>query len=193
MSDSNQQVTVTRFADVAPGDLIGKASGRTLTAALIYTPDACRVAKIAGERFDVVENGKETRADLSKAYEIRAFGRDAELRWLRAGVLGDAVLIADGAAKPAGGAESEIVDTIEQRRRGYRLWGKKAAKTAAPQGWSALSSGRVGALMIPHPVSDGGELVIEAREYIGLAAHGNAVVLFERLVGFAAAEAQGRT
>jgi len=186
VSETNTHVTVARFRDVAPTDLLAKADGARLKAALIYTPDACHVASIADNVLHVVANARPTKPDLAKAYEIRAFGPDAELRWLRSGVLGDAVLIADGEVT-FGDDESptfERVETIARLPRRYRLWGKKANTATSPDGWSAVSSGRIGVLQIPEPADATGDLVIEAREYVGEDKFGNTAVMFERLVGF---------
>lgn len=184
VSAIRKTVTITRTPGVAPAEIAARAGEHALTAALIYSPNRCDIGRIDKQAVRIVRNGEEREADLASAYEIRAFGRGAELRWVRTGVQGHAVLISDDAPNVANDFGVETIDTIAQLRRIYRLWGKRALDDP-PKGWSALSSGRVGMLVVPTSGGTGKELALEAREYVCEHESGNAVVMFERLVGFA--------
>jgi CRISPR-associated protein (TIGR03984 family) len=114
---------------------------------------------------------------LATAYELRAFGEKGELRWTRNGRSGRATVLGDDRA----GKPYESIDRLDRK---YFLWGDAAADTVErPDGWSAVSAGRVGAIVIPAPDGDG-RLRLNAREYIKAGPHSNACVLAERYVGF---------
>jgi CRISPR-associated protein (TIGR03984 family) len=147
MSREVVNFTIARFGRVAPEDLLGKSCGHHLSAALIYSPEACQVARIDAAGFTVVDRDSETErpADLSSAYEIRAFGKKAELRWLREGKTGTATLLADGSVE--GQPDSTDTDTtIDVLPRTYRVWGEppKARDGVPPRpiaGWTKLTAG----------------------------------------------------
>ena len=177
--------TIVRFRDVPCEALLEKSCGQSLAAALIFSADSCRLARIEGSEFLVPANDTEVTASLASAYEIRAFGPQAELRWTRDGATGTATLLADGTIDTADGAEITKGEALDRLERTYRVWGEPTPGAERPNGWSALSSGRIGTLFVP--CSEPGELVLTAYEYVGVGKSGNAVVLFERLAGFASA------
>ncbi|MCZ7659380.1 MAG: CRISPR-associated protein Csx19 [Xanthobacteraceae bacterium] len=141
--------------------------------------------------------------DLSRAYEIRAFGLQAELRWTREGRTGEAIALADGHVAALGDPDPTHGQALDILARRYRVWGKPVRKerdatpsvaadadlaaAAPPRGWTTLSAGRIGSLCVPLAIGGNDEVVLEAREYVTLGEGGNAVVLFERLVRFAPA------
>jgi CRISPR-associated protein (TIGR03984 family) len=151
-----------------------------VAAAFVSTPDEFYISRVDGERL-IVAAGKQERpldpATLATAYELRALGDKAEVRWTRNGRSGRATVISEnGEGKPY-----ECIDRLECN---YLLWGDAAAGTIErPDGWSAVSGGRVGAVLLPAPEGDG-RLRLRAREYIKAGPHGNAYVLAERYMGF---------
>jgi CRISPR-associated protein (TIGR03984 family) len=187
--------TVARFSDVTSESVLKWCPDRQLKSALIFTPDIFWVARIIDASFYVIQGGKETVPDLTRAYEIRAFGVDAELRWVRDGTEGTAIVIADGEFSPPGTAELISGRTLDVLPRRYRLWGRpprqrlRDGATAAPAGWAALATGRIGTIYVPLPtgavLSPDGEMELLAREYVVSRPCGNAAILFERLVDFA--------
>ena len=190
--------TIARFRNVMPGDLLTKACGNALTGALIYTPDACWVARVDGAALEIVDPDSKmpSTADLASAYEVRAFGPDAELRWVRDGIAGDATLLADRHVATPGTEERWPGTTLDILSRRYFVWGKPpkqgtndtAPPKSAPDHWTPLSTGRIGTIHVPCDDTNA-EVAIEAREYVVRDPSGNAVVLFERLVGFKAVPA----
>jgi len=181
--------TIARFDKIAPGEVLTKSCGKRLDAALIFSPDACRIARIDGSSFIVVDDREEQQEDdLTHAYEVRAFGPEAELRWIRDGAMGNATLLADGSVNGA----PVTGETLDVLSRTYRIWGEPARSAGGEQsrripGWSKLTTARIGALFVPFETA--GEVTLHAREYVVGHETGNAVVLFERLVGFDAAPA----
>jgi CRISPR-associated protein (TIGR03984 family) len=176
--------TITNFPSVAPEPeaLLQRSGGQPLTAALIFSPDRCRFARIDTGVFCFIENDKEQEAALTRAYEIRAFGSKAELRWLRDGSAGTATLLVEetpGSAKRTG-------DALAVFRRNYLLWGRTVEDRNLPPGWSALAAPRIGKIHVPCPAETGQAIRLTACEYVVRGKFGNAIVLFERLAGFAA-------
>jgi CRISPR-associated protein (TIGR03984 family) len=180
---------IARFHDVAAEELLGKSCGMTFKVALIFTPDDCLFARVDHGNFLFAEP-RDQAATLSRAYEIRAFGDKAELRWIREGMTGIATLLAEEPLTSDAGVEIEGDTTLDVLDRRYLVWGKVAPREEnSPPAWSKVASGRIGPRWIPFvPQQPEAELVLHAREYVIAGAGGNAVVLFERLVGFAASE-----
>ncbi|MGH7091671.1 MAG: type III-D CRISPR-associated protein Csx19 [Stellaceae bacterium] len=156
--------------------------------ALLYTPEQCRFARIDDAGMLVDETAQPLAADL--VFEARVFSRSAELRWLRQGEhqgvpVGRAALIGEhqnappAAMSPVHPPWPEIIGTLGQR---YLLWGMISGNTASP-GWSTLFSRRIGQYAVPVAGGrDGSRVALLAREYLGERAHGNVVVVGERLV-----------
>lgn len=182
--------TIARFPGIAADALLAKSHGEPLTAALIFTPDACVVARLDGTAYRVSSGGHEVDLDLSgRAYAIRAFGPAAELRWTRDGDVGEAILLAQGHLDIAGGADCRHGTALTVLTRSYRLWGRRAeSDEGVAPGWSALTAGRIGTVHVPLAVPARGEATLRAAEYVVRGAGGNAVVLFERLAGFEIAD-----
>ena len=189
MADGQNNVfTIARFHGVAVESLLSKACRQPLDAALIYSPDACLVARVTGTGFESIAAGDQhpKPVDLARAFEVRAFGPTAELRWTRDGEAGDAVLLADGEVGiPDEDAQRTIGHYIAILDRSYRVWGKPASTPAhIADKWSARSTGRIGMIHVPFPGADDRGVTLKAKEYVVEAKSGNAVVAFERLVGF---------
>jgi CRISPR-associated protein (TIGR03984 family) len=197
MSDADPiAYTIAHFPGISAEDLLGKAGGHVMEAALLFTPDQCMIARVDGTALVIFDSiaGKLRHARVAEAYEIRAFGPTAELGWVRRGETGDATLLADGPP----GIDTDLPKLLEVLDRRYRIWGEppkaqedgKASATKPPSGWTTLSAGRIEPLYLPFGNRET-ELALIAREYVVRAKDGNAVVLFERLVGFAPAVATG--
>lgn len=192
--------TIARFEEVAVTEFLSRGScGQRFDTALIYTPDDCLVARVDGGAIHVVspDGRSEVAADLSRAYEVRAFGQKAELRWVRSGTDGTATLLADGDVEaPETATKDSAKPLLEVLDRHYRVWSLApsdrvaAPRPLAPSGWVAVGNGRVGTIRVPlaGAIADVHEVELRAREYAVRGEQGNAVVLFERLVGFAAVE-----
>jgi CRISPR-associated protein (TIGR03984 family) len=148
--------------------------------AFVSTPDKFYVARVEGDSLIVAEGKREEPLDpaiLATAYECRAFGLKAELRWTRNGRAGNATVLSEDSA----GEPHQCIDRLERK---YFLWGSAAAdRVERPDGWSAVSASRVGKVLVPCPSGDG-RLKLQAFEYVKAGAHGNAFVLAERYVGF---------
>lgn len=198
MSDSKKPAfTVARWDNVPADDLLEKArrlidtaGGQPFVAALVFTPAQCIVARVDGDRFEAIIDDKESAIDPECAYEIRIFGEKADLHWVRDGEVGTATLLADGQIDASGAAEWTHGDALETLCRHYYVWGEppKDENSQPHEKWSLLSAGRIGKIYIPFVAPPRREVVLNAREYV-VRDHetGNAVVAFERLVGFAPA------
>jgi len=147
--------------------------------ALLYAVAWCRVAlpDVGGVLRD--ERGQPV--ELASVYEARAFGANAELRWLNAANgSGRAVLLTEREPLLDGWErrDNEFLGTIRQR---YLLWGK--VEEAYVPGWSSLVSNRVGKLLVPVSGAGGQRVALESMEYLGEFDHGNVAVFEERLLG----------
>jgi CRISPR-associated protein (TIGR03984 family) len=193
-------------------ELIGEAG---LTIAFVSTPDKFYVSRIDGKNLTFVDDDGQPQpldeATLAKAYEVRAFGSEAEVRWTRDGRSGCAIVLTedrtrwpDIEAKEKRSAillkdrEGASIDCIDRLERKYFLWGEAAdnKKVPRPDRWSAVSASRIGKVLVPLPEDDGlaagdapgqrakRRLKLRAFEYIESGPHGNAVVRAERYVEF---------
>lgn len=148
---------------------------------LAYTPRWCGfVVQTAG-----VLTPRRTWGD---AFELRLFDAERELRWLQTGGgRGRAVLLGETVTAPEWTALSPV-EAIATSLRHYLVWGT-ATEGPAPEGWSRLWDGRIGALPVPLPgVAAGACVRLRATEYLArVDAHGNVRVVEERLSGLEAA------
>lgn len=120
-------------------------------------------------------------------YDCRAFGEEAELRWLHRGSgLGHAVLVTERAldgtcdvGQPASTSTTEVIDVIEGR---YLLWGRARAQRS--DGWTTLAEPRVGRIDVPvRGVQPNCRAYLRSREYVCEGAYGNTWIADERLIG----------
>lgn len=164
-----------------------EATGLDGACALLTTPSAYQVARVAGHTC-VTRNGP---VDLAAVYEARVFSPDVELRWMES-ASASVVLAEDEYLLPGSFGDRldplPAVRTIEAR---YLVWG---AVQAAMDGWATLSSARVGVLDVPALTAVRHERVrLAAREYVAVdPEHGNAYVAEERLLGFEPYQASER-
>ena len=128
--------------------------------------------------------------DLEEVFEIRAFCQSTELRWLKDGTTGSAVLLADSAEVGSlsdGSLRWETVEVLQTIDTKYFLWGasdgpREGTPGAAP--WSCLFDSRIGVQTIPGSHGAGTRAVIRAIEYVTAEnAYGNAAVTEERWCG----------
>jgi CRISPR-associated protein (TIGR03984 family) len=149
--------------------------------ALIYAPRWCGFAKLTGGKLS--DSAGPVPNDV---YEVRAFNRTAELRWLKdptsANGTGNAAILCETEVElPNWVQTSREVDQLEPAGT-YLLWGEGAAAKNAPAGWSALGTARIGALPVPLAgVGTGARVLLHAVEYIAEDAFGSAFVCEERL------------
>jgi CRISPR-associated protein (TIGR03984 family) len=154
---------------------------------LVYAPTRCVVARLDGGQFKLRAGEV---VDAAEPFEVRIFNEQIELGWLQeSGGRGRAAWLGDDAqvkrlCEALGGdaAHSLYAFTCEQR---YLLWGKRNGEADAEDGWTQLTSGRIGALEIPHKAG-GTHLQLETLEYFRHDSFGNAVLIDERLKGFVA-------
>jgi CRISPR-associated protein (TIGR03984 family) len=130
---------------------------------------------------------------LDTAYEVRLFDASRDIRGRRDGDTWRLAVVSDGSAADAAGdavasaaklATSGDAPDCEFRDHRYLLWGRKARADARRNGWTRLTTARIGALWVPHDLEDGCDgIVIAAREYFRTAHDGNVVLAGERLTG----------
>lgn len=153
--------------------------------ALAYTPARCLVAAVAGSALSV----RSGEVPVDEIFELRAFGRDAELRWLHedAGLGRAVILTEDGALLRGLEGEPGAIDYLERLDNTYLLWGTALEEDC--DGWTTLAEARVGAIEIPlADVSRDDRAWLHSFEYLAAdPEHGNVSVVEERLVGFGGA------
>ncbi|MDT3440479.1 CRISPR-associated protein Csx19 [Pseudofrankia sp. BMG5.37] len=147
-------------------------SDLTGAVALLCTPVEYLVARVDATGGC---NGSEGPLPLDDVFEARVFTADVELRWVRRGDVGEAVLVGEGVVGGAPSVETDVIDSW------YLLWGEHDERADVPDGWRALSAARVGVLWIPTDLTSGGRARLRVREYVGYDRFGNAYVLDERL------------
>ncbi|GIX04043.1 MAG: hypothetical protein KatS3mg113_1049 [Planctomycetaceae bacterium] len=164
--------------------------GSEMATALLYTPQACLFARYsaeAGWTLPVARN-----EPWSLAYEARLFCPTAELRWrndpsslAKHQVV---ILIAHAPEQPVNPLDHwerletpRIVKTLPQT---YLLWGQgETENLQRNDGWSVLSTSRVGKLLVPVPqVASRQGVQLHTVEYIVEAVDGNAMIYDERLI-----------
>jgi len=147
------------------------------------------------------ENGPGTWAPLpaDEVFEVRLFGPELELRWLHEATgLGRAAWVAERPVDLGlGTAMSPTTRDAEVIEARYLVWGEHDpyAKSANGEGWTVLSTARIGAQEVPvearwpereEPDDDDKKLVVlHAREYVdevASAGDGNAAVVEERWI-----------
>jgi CRISPR-associated protein (TIGR03984 family) len=143
-------------------------------------PPRCCFARVAAGALTDQEGRT---ISVGAIYEARVFNENLELRWWQTEVTdneprGSAVILHDGALGPDRGDASEMIGTASQH---YVLWGR--ADGSAKNGWSRLTTARIGELWIPLPLAEGGFARLDAREYFATACDGNVIVGDERLIG----------
>jgi CRISPR-associated protein (TIGR03984 family) len=151
--------------------------------ALLYGARRCSLGLV---RADGVVVEARAEADLREPYEARGFSARGELRWTHdGGGFGRAVYLSDDAVPDAlRAAFGEDVPLAYEKRleHGYVLWGQGTGEDAA-EGWSVLSTARIGRILVPCDVPARAGVRLAGREYLACDDHGSAYVAEERLVG----------
>jgi len=129
--------------------------------AFVSTPREWFTARL---RDGVSTRASGVAADVARAFELRIFGDERELRWRRNGTNGRAALLAltevDG---PAGWLPHEIHGSrLDQR---YLLWGQVESVSDR---WATLVESRIGSLDVPvdSSVESGDQLVLVTAEIL---------------------------
>ncbi|MEV5575466.1 CRISPR-associated protein Csx19 [Spirillospora sp. NPDC052269] len=139
-------------------------------------------------RYEIMSTAEARRSTPEGVFEARVFDEHTELRWLdNADDIGRTVMLSeDAAALPAAFATLDPVKATGTVTGGYLLWGKAVQ---ASDGWTTLTTERIGSLRVPGEFSRGGHVALVTREYIARDPnHGNAYVAEERLLGFEPSE-----
>lgn len=117
----------------------------------------------------------------SACFQITAFDRERELRWLAGGDDGTAVWIAES-ANLLPGPVSGTLDYVERLSQRFVLWGRP--EPGGPPGvFSAWSQARFGRAHYPCPpgTDPADRAVLDTVEYVTVDDHGNAAVADTRL------------
>ncbi|TDC84516.1 CRISPR-associated protein Csx19 [Actinomadura sp. 7K507] len=174
-------MTATTILHVAARD------GITFPEAMEAAPDGVALLTTPW-RYEVVTADEARRSAPEGVFEARVFDEHAELRWLNeADDRGRAVLLTeDPAALPAPFTEREQIEVVGTEAGGYLLWGKAVE---ASDGWTTLTTERIGSLRIPAEIARGEHASLVTREYIARDPdHGNAYIAEERLLTFQVSE-----
>ncbi|MGP4109724.1 type III-D CRISPR-associated protein Csx19 [Streptomyces sp. 4N509B] len=166
------------------------ASALTGATALLTAPSRYHVALLTADGSCLTPASPADPAglapvDLAHVYEARVFTPTVELRWLgEAGGPGRAVVLTEDPSllphdfPETDGLALDAVDTLDAH---HLLWGE-ATTSQDDDGWTTLSSARVGTLTVPVPVRAGARARVGSRQYVAVEPHhGNAHVAEERL------------
>ena len=151
---------------------------------LFYTPERCGFCRVMPD--GTTEAPKENTVDMNRVFEARAFHKSAELRWLRrTDNTSRTVLLTERilSEKPTF-VSSEPVPVHSAIDQFYLLWGQGTGK-ASTNGWTRLTTARIGVLHIPLGVTlaEHQRVRLKAKEYLKVGQYGNAFVFDERLIG----------
>ena len=149
------------------------------TYGLIMTPTDCELCAWRSGQF---EGGN----IIEKAFEVRAFCNDWELRWIREGTDGIATLLSEQQISACGWTELSKIKLEDILDRNYLLWGQREADSRG-SGWTTLTNGRTGPIEVPVEGCTS-RMQLKVREYLARFEHGNVCVFDQRLIGLADAE-----
>lgn len=117
--------------------------------ALLYSPRKCSFVRLEGERL---RDSQGEQVDPVGVFEARIFNRDAELRWLnQSGGKGRAVLLTQAELSfdfQASLPEDVSFTALKTLGQTYLLWGE-GTTIKSHNGWSLLTTARIGRLEIP--------------------------------------------
>ncbi|MEO3807196.1 CRISPR-associated protein Csx19 [Nonomuraea sp. B1E8] len=150
--------------------------------ALLATPQTYHIALVNASGDLETRKGS---VQVQNVFEARFFDVRAELRWVNmANGRGSAVFLTEDAATlPTGfGERLPAIEAIDTRAGAYLLWGRS---TGPVNGWTTLSTERIGTIDIPAEIPAERHVQILTREYIAQDPdHGNAYIAEERLLRF---------
>lgn len=187
-SYASQQEVMLAASLKSCGDVLQQAK----TYALLYAPNRCRFGLLNGNGVPCDAVGAPI--DLAPVYEARIFNREAELRWLNTGAgIGRAVLLSESEQNVNGyRALVELVAIKQPLHQSYLLWGIGVERSPG-EGWSRLTTARVGGIDVPIDISaslalagprESVRVLLDAKEYLAETdSYGNVVVQDERLCG----------
>jgi CRISPR-associated protein (TIGR03984 family) len=150
--------------------------------AIIYSPICCQLAKV-NENGELKNKNNEV-ISLNGVFELRAFNKTHELRWLnKFDGEGKAVLISE---QPISSyldkdiCDLEALNIIPQE---YILWGE-GVTTVSPSGWGKLAKSRIGSIDVPvEELTVKKRVYLDTVEYLKADEYGNVSVVEERLIG----------
>ena len=156
--------------------------------ALVYSPTICRFVLLG--RDGVARDEKGNTCPLDNSFELRLFCIQWEMRWLRDGEKGQAVLVWDSESDfvkaPDNPQELDVFKILDNNS--YLLWGEyMETDNTVQEGWTLLAEARIGSVWVPWSVKEAGDhsrIKLESKEYMAVFAHGNVAVMAERLTGF---------
>jgi CRISPR-associated protein (TIGR03984 family) len=159
------------------------ASSDKTAIALLYSPSACKFAKLVN---GILMSSVGEAINLAPVFEARIFNETSELRWLN--VLnrsGKAVLISD--LDISGIFDNSCnLDYFETLSQQYILWGQgMTSQKNLAEGWSRLGAARIGAMDVPIAdiTHNQQRVILKVCEYLReVDDHGNVAVVEERLV-----------
>lgn len=154
------------------------------TVGLFYTPRWCRFGQVHPDGSVTSPGGV---MQLDEVFEARVFNEKVELRWLNEvdepDGLGTAVLLSEEDIGKYLKSNVEQLEAIATHPQTYLLWGE-GTTTVPRNGWSRLSTARIGKLDIPLADVTQGRVLLHSLEYWGeVDKYGNVAVVEERLTG----------
>lgn len=162
------------------------ASALSNSVAIIYSPTICQFAKVQ-------ENGHLTNANnqvlsLDKVFELRAFNKNCELRWLNE-LNGDGKAVLISEQKISGYLDDDIseIAALDKIYQQYILWGE-GIENKSNLGWGKLATARIGSIDVPvQGLTANQRVCLNAVEYLQVTdENGNVSVVEERLIGLEA-------
>lgn len=175
--------TVLTHADVDASEVeeamhvFGAAHPKAI--ALAYSPASAQFLRHGSDGW---RDGKGSLPSWSSIFEVRAFDEQAELRWIREpGGMGVPWTVAEGAASADDPAAGPVMWGTEVERI---LWGQRVTlPEPPPEGWTVLSTPRVGTLRVPLPDDvNRTTAALVVAEYASHDEHGNWSICDERLI-----------
>jgi CRISPR-associated protein (TIGR03984 family) len=157
-----------------------------------YAPSiAARFFRLDASGRALDQDGKPLAID--GAYEVRLFDDKRDIRGRRNGDRWRVAIVSDGSV--AGATSDALAGAVgltasadppdcDTRDHQYLLWGRKGRSDAQRNGWTKLTTARIGALWAPHTLENGCDgIAVSAREYFRKLDDGNVVPAGERLTG----------
>lgn len=155
---------------------------------LFYSLPWCRFGQLQPVDNTLKVHDFEGEMQLDLVFEARIFNQTAELRWLKSGELGTAVLLSEN--EQLSGVEWLLDENAKltnleplDNNITYLLWGE-GTNIQLNNDWSCLTAARIGKLYVPISGIKAKERVqLVAQEYIGkVDCYGNMAVVEERLI-----------
>lgn len=155
---------------------------------LFYSLPWCRFGQL--QQVDNTTTVRDFEGDmqLDLVFEARIFNKNAELRWLKSGSTGAAVVLSESKTLPGLRWLPSLDASLEIEpvyRISYLLWGE-GTNIQLDNGWSCLTAARIGKLYVPiSGVKPKQRVQLVAKEYMSkVDCYGNMAVVEERLIGF---------